>query len=143
MVPFELLGRDAASPSALGCTTDPLCFLQAGDCLPCVCSDAAAPEARSWGRNKRCLVAQSVKNLPAIQQIQVRSLSQEDRLDKRMATHCSTLPWRISWTEEPGGLQSMGSQRVGHDQATNTFPTLIQSNSMEEGGETVKTQELT
>ena len=60
-------------------------------------------------------MAQTVKNLPAMQETQVRSLGQEDPLVKRMATHSSILAWRILWTEEPGGLQSMGSQRVGHD----------------------------
>ena len=55
------------------------------------------------------------KNLPIIQETQVRSLGQEDPLEKGMATHSSTLAWRIPWTEEPGGLQSMGSQRVRHD----------------------------
>ena len=61
------------------------------------------------------LVAQSVKNLPAMQEIRVRSLGLDDTLEKKMATHSSILAWKISWTEEPGGLQSMGSQRVGHD----------------------------
>ena len=56
-----------------------------------------------------------VKNLPAMQQTQVRSLSWEDPLEKDMAIHSSILVWRIPWTEEPGGLQSMGSHRVGHD----------------------------
>ena len=56
-----------------------------------------------------------VKNLPAMQETQVRSLSQEDPLEKEMATHSSILAWRIPWTEEPGGLQSMWSHRVGHD----------------------------
>ena len=51
---------------------------------------------------------------------QVRSLGQEDPLEKEMATHSSVLTWRIPWREEPGGLQSMGLQRVGHDQVTNT-----------------------
>ena len=60
-------------------------------------------------------MAQTVKNLPAMQETQVRSLGQEDPLAKRMATHSSILAWRILWTEEPGGLQSMGSQRVRHD----------------------------
>jgi len=55
-----------------------------------------------------------VKNLPEIQKTQVQSLGQEDPLEKGMATHSSILAWRISWTEEPGGPQSMGSQRVGH-----------------------------
>ena len=61
------------------------------------------------------LVAQSVKNLPAVQETQVQSLGWEDPLEKEMTTHSSILAWKISWTEEPGGLQSMGSQRVGHD----------------------------
>ena len=61
------------------------------------------------------LVAQSVKNLPAVQETQVRSLGWEDPLEKEMATHSSILAWKISWTEEPAGLQSMGLQRVGHD----------------------------
>ena len=56
-----------------------------------------------------------VKNLPTIWETQVRSLGQEDSLEKGMATHSSILAWRILWTEEPGSLQSMGSQRVGHD----------------------------
>ena len=58
------------------------------------------------------LVAQMVKNLPAMQETWVRSLDCEDPLKKGMATHSSILAWRIPWTEEPGGLQSMGSQRA-------------------------------
>ena len=61
------------------------------------------------------LEAQSVKNLPAAQETRVQSVSCEDPLEKEMATHSSILAWKISWTEEPGGLQSMGSKRVGHD----------------------------
>ena len=64
-------------------------------------------------------MAQTVKNLPAMQGTRVLSLGQEDPLEKGMATHSSTLTWRIPWTEEPGRLQSMGSQRAGHDSATN------------------------
>ena len=64
--------------------------------------------------------AQTVKNLPAMQQIQVWSLGWEDPLGEGMATHLSILAWRIPWTEEPDGIQSMGSQRVGHDWTTNT-----------------------
>ena len=61
-------------------------------------------------------MAQKVKRLlPAMQETWVQSLGQEDRLEKEMAPHSSTLAWKISWTEEPGRLQSMGSQRVGHD----------------------------
>ena len=61
------------------------------------------------------LMAQRVKRLPAMQETWVRSLGQEDPLDKEMATHSSTRAWKIPWTEEPGRLQSMGSQRVRHD----------------------------
>ena len=60
-------------------------------------------------------MAQMVKNLPAMQEIWVRSLVQEDPLEKEIAIHSSVLAWRIPWTEGSGGLQSMGSQRVGHD----------------------------
>ena len=61
------------------------------------------------------LVAQMVKCLPTMWETQVRSLGREDTLEKEMAIHSSTLAWKIPWTEEPGRLQSMGSQRVGHD----------------------------
>ena len=61
------------------------------------------------------LVTQMVKNLPASQETQVRSPGQEDSLEKGMATHSSVLTWRIPRTGEPGGLQSTGAQRVGHD----------------------------
>ena len=57
----------------------------------------------------------AVKNLPPMQETQVRSLGQEDPLEEGMATHSSILAWRIPWTEEPGRLQSIGSQRVRHD----------------------------
>ena len=61
------------------------------------------------------LVAQMVKNLPKMQKTRVQFLNWEDALGKGMATHSSILAWRIPWTEEPGRLQSMGLQRVGHD----------------------------
>ena len=60
-------------------------------------------------------MAQTVKNLPAMQETWVQSLGWEEPLEKGMATHPSILAWRIPWTEEPGGLQSMGLQRVGYD----------------------------
>ena len=63
-------------------------------------------------------VAQMVKSPPAMQETQVQSLGQEDPLEKVIVTHASVLAWRIPWIEEPGGLQSMGSQRVRHDWAT-------------------------
>ena len=61
------------------------------------------------------LVAQIVKNLPAMQETRVQSLDREDPLEKIMATHSSILAWRIPWTEETGRLQSIGSQSAGHD----------------------------
>ena len=66
------------------------------------------------------LVAQMVKNLSAVWETKVQSLGQEDPLEKGMTAHSGILAWRIPWTEEPGGLQSVGSQRVGHDWVTNT-----------------------
>ena len=64
------------------------------------------------------LVAQTVKCLPAMRETGVRFLGREDPLEKKMAIHSSVLAWKIPWMEEPGRLQSMGSQRVGHDWAT-------------------------
>ena len=62
-----------------------------------------------------------IKNLPAVQGTQVRSLGQKDSREKGIAIQSSILAWRIPWTEEPGGLQSMGPQRVGHNWVTNSF----------------------
>ena len=61
------------------------------------------------------LVAQIRKNLPSMQETQIQSLGREDTLQKGMTTHSSIRAWRIPWTEQPGGLQSMGSQKVGHN----------------------------
>ena len=61
------------------------------------------------------LVAQRIKHLPAVQGTWVQSLGLKDPLEKEMATYFSILAWRLPWTKEPGGLQSTGSQRVGHD----------------------------
>ena len=66
-------------------------------------------------RNGVSLVADMIKSLPAVQETRVRSLGQEDPLEKGMATHSNVLAWRIPWTKKPGGLQSMGSQRVRHN----------------------------
>ena len=63
-------------------------------------------------------MAQMVKNLRAMQETQVQALGWEDPLEKGMATHSNNLTWEIPWTEEPGGLQPLGSQRVGQDLAT-------------------------
>ena len=67
------------------------------------------------GIDAHSLVDQIVKNLPSMQEMWVQSLGQEDPLEEELATHSSILAWRIPWTEEPGGLQSMWSQRVRHD----------------------------
>ena len=66
------------------------------------------------------LMVQNVKSLPAMQETWVQFLGWKDPLEKEIATHSSILAWRIPWTEEPGGLQSMGSQRLGHDRVNNT-----------------------
>ena len=76
------------------------------------------PRPRKKGAQRnvdRFPVAQRVKRLPTMRETQVRSLGREVPLEKEMATHSSTLAWRIPWMEEPGRLQSMASQRVGHD----------------------------
>ena len=70
------------------------------------------------------LMAQRLKRLPAMRETWVWSLDREDPLEKEMATHSSILAWRIPWIEEPGGLQSMGSQRVGHNWTTSLSLSL-------------------
>ena len=70
---------------------------------------------KEWGTTDFSLIAQSIKNLPAVQETQVRSLGQDDPLENEMATHSSILAWIILWTKEPGELQSMGLQRAGHN----------------------------
>ena len=71
------------------------------------------------------LVAQTVKHLPTMWETQVQTLGQEDLLEKEVVTHSSILAWKIPWMEEPGRLQSMGSQRVGHDRATSLSNTTF------------------
>ena len=84
----------------------------------------------SFGRTLRLsgasLVAQTVKNLPTVWETWVQTLGQEDPLEKGTATHSSILAWELPWTEEPSRLQPMGSQRVGHDWATNIFTFTFQ-----------------
>ena len=70
-------------------------------------------------------MAQIVKHLPAMWETQVQYLGWEDPLEEGIATHSSTLAWKIPWMEEPGRLQSMGSQRVGHDGATSLILGLV------------------
>ena len=69
-------------------------------------------------------MAQMVKNLPTMQEASVQSLGQEGPLDKDMATLSGLCAWKVPWTEDPGGLQPMGSQREGHGSVTNTFTVL-------------------
>ena len=92
------------------CDTSNFCYL----CHPVSGTFFMASLGNSWAS----LRAHLVKNLPAMQETGVQFLGQEDALEKEMATHSSILAWWIPWTEEPGGLQSMRSQRVRHDIAT-------------------------
>ena len=88
------------------------------------CWEGLRLPALSWrglSLHQASLVPETVKSQPAMQETQVCSLGWEDPLEKGMATHSSILAWRIPWTEEPGGLQSMGLQRVRHPSSTNTF----------------------
>ena len=78
------------------------------------------------------LVAQTVKRLPTVKQTWVRSRGQEDPMEKEMATHSSTLAWKIPWTEERSRLQSMGSQRVGHDWVTSLHLTIPSGSNSKE-----------
>ena len=71
-------------------------------------------------------MAHRIKRLPVMQETQVQSLGWEDSLEKEIATHSSILAWRIPWTEEPGRLQSTGSQRVGHDSATSLMIEIME-----------------
>ena len=80
--------------------------------------EACLPGLQRASLSLTSLVAQMVKRLPGMQETWVRFLGQEDLLEKGMATHSSILAWRIPWTEESGGLQSMGCQRVRHDWVT-------------------------
>ena len=84
------------------------------------------------------LVAQMIKRLPAVRETRVRSLGREAPLEKEMETHSSMLAWRIPWTEEPGGLPSMGSRRVGHDWATSLSFLSFYKNRGLLGGSVVK-----
>ena len=82
------------------------------------------------GVNRISLVAQTVKCLPKMWETWVRSLSREDPLEKEIATHSSIHAWKIPWTEEPLGLQSMGSQRVRQDQATSLSLSAVMTTTV-------------
>ena len=102
-------------------------------------SSSAKRQDQIWGGGLllfgASLVAQRLKHLPAMWETRVRSLVWEDALEKEMATHSSTLAWRIPWREEPGGLQSTGSQRVGYDWATSLHFTYCCLDHLNENGE--------
>ena len=83
--------------------------------FPYRAKDIANFSQRYINQDWTSLVAQMVRNLPVMWEMWVQSLGQEESLEKGMATHSSILVWRIPWTEEPGGLQSMGLQRIGHN----------------------------
>ena len=112
-------------PTSLCQVFSPLTPVHASTCFPPVHAPMLLTVAGSvlvghgcslrWVNPRASLVVQMVKNLPVVQETQVRPLGQEDPLEKGMTTHSSILAWRIPWTEEPGGLQSMGSQRAGHN----------------------------
>ena len=86
------------------------------------------------------LVVQTVKNLPAMQETKVQSLGWEDPLEEEMATHSSILAWRIPWTEEPGGLQSVALQKVRHGRAINTFTFFLVQATIGSMENKIKTQ---
>ena len=95
------------------------------------------------------LVAQLVKNLPAMQETWVRFMGREDPLEKEMATHSNILAWRLPWTEEPGGLQSMGLQEWDNDLATKPLPYRYASSTpyyvqatVDQGGMCIKSELL-
>ena len=88
------------------------------------------------------LVAQTVKRLSTMRETRVRSLGQEDPLEKEMAAHSTILAWRIPWTEEPGGLQSMGSQRVEHDFITEDRDTDVKNGLVDIVGGSIRWDEL-
>ena len=106
-----------------------LCHMVCGILVPHPGIEPRPPAVAVWSPNhwttrelpRFFVLFQTAENLPAIQETWVQSLGWEDPLEKGITTHSSILAWRIPWTEEPGGLQSMGSQRVGHNWATDTF----------------------
>ena len=121
-------GQSELTSSPIGCSSRPLrvssslssneffCPLSESTLLWMELSLGGVP----FPTRRASLVAQTVKNLPAVLETRVWSLGKDDPLEKDVATHSCILAWEIPWTEESGGLQSMGSQRVGHDWTTNT-----------------------
>ena len=89
-----------------------------------VFSSITVQKHQFFGAQLTSMVLQTVKRLSTMRETQVWSLGWEDPLEREIAIHSSTIAWKIPWTEEPGRLQSMGSQRVGHDWATSLFSCL-------------------
>ena len=103
-------------------------FLGKGSCTGCALHKNTVLSCTGLGALDRFLVAQMVRSLPAMQETWVWSLGQEDPLEKEMTTHSNILAWKIPWTEEPGRLKSMGSQRIWHDwvyMCTHTTDLLV------------------
>ena len=90
-------------------------ILEQDELFCCAIISSEIKVEKTFYMTKTSPVAQIVKRLPTMQETRVRSLGREDPLEKEMATHASILAWKTPWTEEPGWLPSMGSQRVGHD----------------------------
>ena len=121
----QWLGLCASTVQGLGSILGPgTTILQASRPLPT--KKKSTTYKVDWNHHHwASLVAQTVKNMPAFRETWDQSLGWGDPLEKEMAAHSSILAWRIPWTEEPGGLQSMGSQRVGHNRAHTHTNTLI------------------
>ena len=115
VTPWTVAYQAPLSMESPGKNTGVGCYFFLQGIFPTQGSNPGLPNCRQILYHLSSLVAQSVKSLSAMQETQVQSLCEEDPLEKEMATHSNILAWRIPWTEEPGGLQSMGSQRVGHD----------------------------
>ena len=117
-------GVEPASPVAPALQVDSLPLSYQGSLYICIYIQCLYIHTHIY-IYKTSLVAQTVKSLPAMWETRVWFLGWEDSLEEEMATHSSILAWRIPWTEEPGGLQSMGLQRVGQDWATKHSITYI------------------
>ena len=104
-------GEGNGNPLQYSCLENPM---DGGGAWQATVHGVTKSQTRLKRLNMHALVAQMVKNLPAVQETRVLFLGLEDPLEEKMAAHSSILAWKIPWREEPGGLQSMGSQRTGH-----------------------------
>ena len=109
---------------------------------PYNCTHFTCWQGYTQNPSSKDLMAQTVKRLSTMWETRVRSLGREDPLEKEMAIHSSTIAWKIPWTEEPGRLQSMGSQRVGHDWATSLTHLLTYEMMGYKKGDASCTQEM-